>query len=1005
MTDASGAQPEQGAQNPSAGGYASMRPGVAPSAAESVASVSPATQPAVAPVQPGVAPAAPGEAATLPGIAATQPGIGAVQPGVAPGQPGAAPVQPGVAPAEQQSMTFPGASVPTFPGAPTAAQLPFGARPAYAASPTAAGAEFRSLFSPAGFGTLALTSAALIGVSLVMTIICMIVLATTPGNGIMPQVGAGAFFTLLAGVVSGGFSATVYGGVGEWGMSLGGTLNIMSIATLVTIGVVVALLTRRAARREVVPGRTWWSVLLRSATEAIAPALLMLLLAAIARMSNSANVSIMEGGLQIQAYIFGAFIWTFLVLTTAAFWGRISTRPASPTRPVAISPFVREIATYLIGTHALLLIPAFVLFIVFASQTSHPTLWMLTVPLGLNVAGLLFGSVQFSAVQMADSSSYSARTVYLWDMIGGWAALVIVLFFIALFVLSVFIGVRRQRTATFVAARVWQLPLGVVACTLFAALFLLPVSTDLSDFRQGTMWMGPSWEFSLLVLAFATIVSLLAEVTPRAVYSLNPSLLALLAGSKATARWTQAIVLPTTTPARPFNGSGAALLAPAAAAAPLGMNPAVASNPAAVSNQAVASNQTVASNPLVASNPALGSNPLAVSNPALASNPVAVPDPLAVSNPAVPTAPAAADAFLTAPVFGETAPTVPLPNFAAFPGEVAQLPPAQPMNPKAKRAIIGTLIGAGMVGLLVAGAFVTIAILNGQRDPGNEVRAYLEAIAAGDAEKASTLLDPGMRNDQRALLTKAAFAGESTTIEVQSIETEDLTDGSVSVRANYSLDGETFTHNFMVHPGPKDFLFLNTWKLSGDPLLQTVYISAPVELGTVTIGDVAIELQSDGDGQSYNTLYAYPGIYQVSYEDPSEYYSAHGDEQLRVVEYGEAQVRASVEETDALHDEVLRLVNEQVQACVEIPTNMEEYCPYAVKRTDLASMSIDAVPSGFTEIDSGYFRTEQVTFTTKRNPTTWNKNPSADTNKYTFSGRYEVVDGVVVVTDVSSSWW
>lgn len=928
MTDVSGAKPEHGAQNPVPGDYASLRPG-APRGAEPVA----AQQPEV-PQQPPMQP---------------EPQQAQVQ------------AQDVEAPAFPGAQTLPGAAAPVFPGVAPQQAAP-GVPPALVPlQPSVVSAEMRNLFSANGIGTLALWLAALLGVSLVMAIICMIVLSTGNSSAMSPvgQVGPGAFFALLAGVVSGGFTASMYGGLGSWGVSATGSLNIMSIATLVTVGVMIALLARRAARREPVPGRTWWSVLLRSATEAVVPALIMLIIAAIARISNSVGGFGAEAGVQIQAHVFGAFLWPFLVVTVAAFWGRISTKPASPSRPVAVSPFVREVTTYLIGTHGFLLIPALVLFIVYATQANHPTLWMLMVPLGLNVAGLLFGSVQFSGVSM--SFGFQSRPMYLWDMIGAWSVLVIVLFFVVLFVLSVYLGARRQRTGTFVAARIWQLPVGVLLSTLFAAIFMLPVSTSMADFGQGSMWMGPSWEFTLLAFAFAAIVSALAEVTPRAVYAMSPALLTFLAGRTATERWMQATVLPTTTPARPFNLAGAAAYAPAVAAVAPVATPAVPAAP--------------------------GGGLVPGADVATAFGATAPIDPAGM------------------PAFGATAPTVPLPNFTVPSADPMQLPAAQPMSAKAKRTLIGSLIGAGMVGLLIAGAFITVAVLNAQRDPANEVRAYLEAIADGDATAANAMLDPGMRNDERLLLTNEAFAGESTTIEMRSLDTLEMGDGAVQVEATYSLDGESFTHFFTVNPGPKEFLFLNTWELSGEPLLQPVYVSVPAELGTVTIGDVEVELLTDGGGFSYNTLYAYPGIYQVSYDDPNEYYTATGEDSLRVAPGSNSEVYATLEETDALQDEVLRLVSEQVEACVAVPTNMESHCPYAVQRTDLASMAVDSAPSGFSEFGYGSFRTTEVTFTTKRNPSTWNKNPKPETDTYSFTGSYSVVDGVVVIDDIYASWW
>lgn len=323
------------------------------------------------------------------------------------------------------------------------------------------------------------------------------------------------------------------------------------------------------------------------------------------------------------------------------------------------------------------------------------------------------------------------------------------------------------------------------------------------------------------------------------------------------------------------------------------------------------------------------------------------------------------------------------------------------------RKLLFGLLGVGvLVAVLIAGLIVMVAMLDAQRDPRDEVRAYLEAIAAGDAETASSLLDPGVQPGQLSLLTNDVFARAKAKIEIDSIaEAHYRSDGSASVKATYTLEGEEFQHYFQLRPGPKEFLFLNTWELSGDPLLEKVTLTIPYALGVATVGDR--ELRSS-DGLSAlllptysNSYWLYPGSYEVAYEAPNGYYSSD-DTTLRVSSAA-MDFEAEAEETQALHDEVLRLVIEHAQACVDDPELDGEFCPTAYWRRELASMAMDAVPTAFTEIGFGRFRIKDFEFTMQEKPSEANPTPQLEVREFEFLGDYSVIDGDVVL-DIYAAW-
>ena len=175
----------------------------------------------------------------------------------------------------------------------------------------------------------------------------------------------------------------------------------------------------------------------------------------------------------------------------------------------------------------------------------------------------------------------SNAALHIWDFAegkGAWlfAATVLVIVFAA-----IFLGARRQRTAAFTPARIWQLPLLSLGIWLVLALLTtvrFKLSADVMEFSglRGTGTFGLSW-YSVLFLALGTaLVSVLAEFLPTLAYRISPAFFAAVAGKKSAAAWlngtTAAASVPPAAPAAP--GASPAASAPAApAAAPAEITP------------------------------------------------------------------------------------------------------------------------------------------------------------------------------------------------------------------------------------------------------------------------------------------------------------------------------------------------------------------------------------------------------------------------------------------------
>lgn len=342
----------------------------------------------------------------------------------------------------------------------------------------------------------------------------------------------------------------------------------------------------------------------------------------------------------------------------------------------------------------------------------------------------------------------------------------------------------------------------------------------------------------------------------------------------------------------------------------------------------------------------------------------------------------------------------PLPQKGGEPRDL--LPPRKPMGARAKERLTAVLVTAGIVAVVVVGGLVTVAVLNGARDPANQVRSYLDDIAAGHPDAASRLLDPGIRNEQRVLLSNRAFDHASQTITVTRVTTVSRTADSATVDAAFSLDGEAFSHTFHLVPGPKQWLFLDTWTLSGSPLISPVSFRG--DASSATVGGVLVSLaEGSSEGSQTETgqagqLYAYPGIYSVKVAGTGEYFRQAGNGALRVVPDQGGTADVSVQPTAALKNAVLQQVAVQAKACVTVPTNMGQNCPWAVQRTDLSAMTLGSAPDGFTDFDSGRFTTTEGNLTTTANGTTWNPSPQPYQSSFSFSGKYRVSGGKVSVS-------
>ncbi|OUZ07635.1 hypothetical protein BHE97_16165 [Aeromicrobium sp. PE09-221] len=345
--------------------------------------------------------------------------------------------------------------------------------------------------------------------------------------------------------------------------------------------------------------------------------------------------------------------------------------------------------------------------------------------------------------------------------------------------------------------------------------------------------------------------------------------------------------------------------------------------------------------------------------------------------------------------------TVVLPTAAQPPSGTATAP--EPMDPRTKRRLV---IGAGVVAgvaLLIAGFFATVSILNSQRSPAGVVEEYLTLLADGDAEGAGSMVDPGIASGQRVLLNDEAMNG-ATLLEVGEVRVDDRGSDSATVTATLSLDGERFEHTFEVRGGEKRFGLLDTWRLD-EPLLVPVMLGSDSQ-DSVRVGDAEVALDESsglfGSGEYGAELYAYPGIYEVT--APESDYVSTEPVTLRVLPGVAAEAAVTAEPSDALREAVLDEVRARVEQCATPPTNMDDVCPYAVRDTDLAELTVTTQPEGFEMLELGGFRSEEAVITIRPNPRPFDEDPEPEEIEFSLDGSISIEDGEVIV-DFDDTWW
>lgn len=351
--------------------------------------------------------------------------------------------------------------------------------------------------------------------------------------------------------------------------------------------------------------------------------------------------------------------------------------------------------------------------------------------------------------------------------------------------------------------------------------------------------------------------------------------------------------------------------------------------------------------------------------PSAATGSVPVTNPAAV---AMPTANVASDQQL--PLTGSAgaasgATAYSAPGVASAPASGPTNPytttyPRAPRKPLSKNAKISLAAVLAVVLVVIIGV-VGVNVINSGRTAEETVRNYAQLIADGKYDEANKVVDPGVKNNMRMLLTDKAHDGVKNAVKVESVTQKDTGEKSKLsyVEVVLRINGERSSYYVSVKQGDNEYGVLKTWKIMSPLLTTAMNFPARSEVKGYKIGSVNLTVPAPQEGAAPMFFPMYPGVYNVEVQASNPEYvktslnkkqivvgtdGGSGDGKYLSQSYSGLEVK--VEPTDKLKTWALDKVRDKVKSCASTSgTNMDQYCPYQVQRDDLEVLEVKSLPA------------------------------------------------------------
>ena len=882
--------------------------------AEAAASAAPAPDappaPAAAGGQGGAVPPAPGQFAPAPPVPAAPVGappapgvpVGMSAPAVA-SAPGVPAMAPGAMAAQPGMIPQPGM-------APQGAPRPVNPRTA------ARNAYITQCFRVPGIITWVAGLVITLVVAFIVGAIANSVLTDLAG-GFMSRDDAPSLLGPLAGMALGGKAELT---ASYSSMRAGGaTLRILPSIGHLVIFIAIALLAKFRRAGEIIPVDIA-AVAARAGIEAFGVAVVSMVVFLIASVDSE--------GAHIAADPFAVFFNTLVLVFLALVVGRFATYKhllVTGRSSIVYQGIFDAVVIFVVSIAVCFLFGAVVLML----EDAKPAL-ALAMPLNLGVIGAGLAALGYIDRGLNGSGKWGGSSHGLGDMSafdGGAISLMLVALVVMFILATVAVAVLRRPNYgpvrwLYIA---YAAPTALVlwGYSIYAyARFSLNMDA-LGYGGKGNVGLSPVTVLNLVI--YTALVSLAAEFAPRYLRNLRfRPVLVPVAGAAAMAAGTTPAVagVPGAVPAVP----GAV---PVAGSAPV----------------------VTGSMPAVAPSAATGSVPV--------TNPAAV---------AMPTANVASDQQL--PLTGSAgaasgATAYSAPGVASAPASGQMNPytttyPRAPRKPLSKKAKVSLAAVLAVVLVVIIGV-VGVNMINSGRTAEETVRNYAQLIADGKYDEANKVVDPGVENNRRILLTDKAHDGVKNAVKVESVTQKDTGEKSKLsyVEVVLRINGERSSYYVSVKQGDNEYGVLKTWKIMSPLLTSAINFPARGEVKGYKVGSVDLTVPAPQDGAAPMFFPMYPGVYNVEVQgsNPGYVKTSLNKKQVVVATDGrsgdgkylsesQSGLEVKVEPTDKLKSWALDQVRDKVKSCASTSgTNMDRDCPFEVRSRDLDVLEVKSLPT------------------------------------------------------------
>ena len=228
--------------------------------------------------------------------------------------------------------------------------------------------------------------------------------------------------------------------------------------------------------------------------------------------------------------------------------------------------------------------------------------------------------------------------------------------------------------------------------------------------------------------------------------------------------------------------------------------------------------------------------------------------------------------------------------------------------------------------LSVAAAAVTIALVNKyQYGPETDVKAYFEALQAGDGAAALGALNAEVPDSNAALLDGEPLEAAAETLDDVSISTVSSSGDQAVVRADYTLDGQDHSSEFTLHPADTQWGFFTVWDFD-----RTTLPTMHVTMAGSTSVDINGESVALTDSARDFAVF-YPGVYTGSFT--SAMVTAEPERTLVTDPGTQADLELVASPSDELTSQVSGQIKMYLDNCAGQDTLYPAGCPFSYEFT------------------------------------------------------------------------